>query len=324
MRVKQAMLNQALGTEVRCAIIPLMATALRLEGLTKTFGKHRGVSELNLAVEEGSVVGFLGPNGAGKSTTINLLMGYTKPSSGHATIFGKDAWRESVAIHGATGFLANDLALDGNLTGLQLLAYYGKMRGNYPATYVQELAKRLDCNLERKIKTLSRGNKQKVALIAALMHKPKLLLLDEPTSGLDPLVQAEFNQIILEHKAAGRTAFISSHVLSEVQELCDRMVFIRQGKIIADTTFAELTEAAPKQVKITTNDQKLTTHLKTLRGVSDFSAKNQLVSFAYTGKPQPLLNCLHGKNVDDITIQDANLENLFMEYYETEAGEAHA
>lgn len=301
-----------------------MAIVLKLEGLTKTFGSSRGVSELNLEVEEGSIVGFLGPNGAGKSTTINMLMGYTKPTSGHAIVFDKNAWRDSVAIRADIGFLASDMALDASLTGEQILAYYGELRGNHPKAYIRELAKRLDCNLQRKIKTLSRGNKQKVALIAALMHKPKLLLLDEPTSGLDPLIQSEFNKIILEHKAEGRTAFISSHVLSEVQELCDRMVFIREGQIVANTTFAELTEAAPKQVKLKSNDAKLATKLRSLKGVTNLRANKQHVVFAYTGESMPLLECIHGHKLDDITIQDADLENLFMEYYENDSGAKHA
>lgn len=296
-----------------------MSTVLKLEGLTKTFWKSRGVNELTLEVQEGSIIGFLGPNGAGKSTTINMLMGYTKATSGHALLFGKDAWRDRMAIHADVGFLASDMALDGNLTGAQLLEYYGKLRGHYPKTYVRELATRLNCNVQRKIKTLSRGNAQKVALIAALMHKPKLLLLDEPTSGLDPLMQAEFNKIILEHKAEGNTTFISSHVLSEVQELCDRIVFIRQGQIIANTTFAELTEAAPKQVKITSGDAKLATQLRSLKGVTNLQAHKQHITFAYTGKSMPLLASLHDRKLDDITIQDADLESLFMGYYENDS-----
>lgn len=301
-----------------------MAIVLTLEGLTKTFGKSRGVHELNLSVEAGSIVGFLGPNGAGKSTTINMLMGYTKPTHGHATIFGKDVWRERVAIHKDTGFLASDAALEGNLTGQQLLSYYGELRGTYPKAYVRELAARLDCNLHRKIKTLSRGNRQKVALIAALMHQPKLLLLDEPTSGLDPLIQAECNKIILERRDNGGTVFVSSHVLSEVQELCDRLVFIREGQIIADTTFSELTESAPKQVKIVTSDAPLIRRLRSLKNVTDFQLDNNVLTFAYTGKSMALVRTLQGYTIDDLTIRDTDLENLFMGYYESEAEETNA
>lgn len=284
------------------------------------FGQSRGVTELQLEVTESTIMGFLGPNGAGKSTTINMLMGYTKPTSGQATIFGKDTWKESAAIHNDVGFLASDMALDGGLTGAQLLEYYGNLRSQYPKAYALELAKRLDCNLKRKIKTLSRGNKQKVALIAALMHKPKLLLLDEPTSGLDPLIQAEFNKIILEHKAGGSTVFISSHVLSEVQELCDCMAFIRQGKIIANKTFAELTEAAPKQVRITTQEAKLATKLRPLKGVANLKSKDKTISFAYTGDVNMLLHSLSAHKLDDLSIHDVDLENLFMEYYDDDNG----
>lgn len=297
-----------------------MAAIIELEGLTKTFGKSRGVTELNLRVEEGSIIGFLGPNGAGKSTTINMLMGYTRPTSGSATVFGKDITTGSVTIHKDVGFLASDMALDGGLTGWQQLEFFGHLRGNYDKKYVRELAVRLDCNLKRKIKTLSRGNKQKVALIAALMHKPKLLLLDEPTSGLDPLIQAEFNKIVLEHKATGRSAFISSHVLSEVQELCDRMVFIRRGQIIANKTLTELTEAAPKQVRLRMSNTKFTAKLRTLKGVSALELKEKTIKFGYTGDPNKLLQLLAATTVEDLSIQDIDLENLFMEYYEDSTG----
>jgi len=297
-----------------------MSTVIELSNLTKTYGKSRGVTNINLEVTEGMVFGFLGPNGAGKSTTMNMLINFTHPTSGSIKIFGKDNTKYGLDIRKEIGFLASDMALDGNLTGWQQLEYFGKLRGKFDKPYVKELAKRLDCNLGKKTKTLSRGNRQKVALIAALMHKPKLLLLDEPTSGLDPLIQAEFNKIILEHKASGRTALISSHVLSEVQELCDRVAFIRQGEIIANKTLDELAEAAPKQIRIICKDKSLTTRLERLAGTKNLQTHTRHITFLYSGPINELLHLLGMYNLEDLVIQEEDLENTFMQYYEDDNG----
>jgi ABC-2 type transport system ATP-binding protein len=295
-----------------------MTTVLEFQNLTKSFGTNRGVSELSAKIDEGSVVGFLGPNGAGKSTTINMLVGFTKPTSGSATIFDKDVTKESLQIRKDIGFLTSDTSLDGGLTGWQQLEYFSYIHGNYNKPYIRDLANRLNADLTRKIKTLSRGNKQKIALIAALMHQPKLLLLDEPTSGLDPLMQSEFNKIILEHKAAGRTTFISSHVLSEVQELCDRMIFIREGKIIADKTKEELLESSPKHVAVKTKEASLVSTLKKLEGVGAVVETAEGLEFAFGGSTPNLISVLAGQSFDDLIISKNDLEDSFMGYYGTE------
>ncbi len=292
-----------------------------LKNLTKTYGTSRGVSNLQLEVTPGSVFGFLGPNGAGKSTTINMLLNFTHPTSGSIHIFGKNNDTHGLEIRKDVGFLASDMALDGNLTGWQQLEYHGKLRGDYDKSYVTELAKRLHCDLSKKIKTLSRGNHQKVALISAFMHKPKLLILDEPTSGLDPLIQAEFNKIILEHKAAGRTTFISSHVLSEVQELCDRVAFIREGKIIADTTMDELANASPKEVEIECKDKTLLDRLQRLSGVDKVTKDKDRITFTYTGTPNDLTHLIGMYDLTDLAIREAELETVFMKYYENSSEE---
>lgn len=301
-----------------------MSAVLELSNLTKTYGKSRGVSDINLVVPEGVVFGFLGPNGAGKSTTINMLVNLTHPTSGSIKIFGKDSSKYGLKIRKDIGFLSSDMALDGGLTGWQQLEYFGKLRRDFDKSYCEELAKRLDCNLSRKIKTLSRGNRQKVGLITALMHKPKLLLLDEPTSGLDPLIQAEFNKIILEHKAAGRTTFISSHVLSEVQELCDRVAFIRQGKIIANKSLDELAEASPKHVRLITSDNTLVAKFKKLIGTDSVKVTGKHISFTYGGHTDALIKLLAKYKIDDVTIEEAELESAFMQYYEDDNGETDA
>lgn len=301
-----------------------MSAVIELSHLTKTYGKSRGVTDINLEVPEGTVFGFLGPNGAGKSTTINMLVNFTHPTSGSIKIFGKDNTKYGLDIRKDIGFLASDMTLDGGLTGWQQLEYFANLRGDFNKKYITELCKRLDCNLSRKTKTLSRGNRQKVALISALMHRPKLLLLDEPTSGLDPLIQAEFNKIILEHKAAGRTAFISSHVLSEVQELCDRVVFIRQGKIIANKTLDELAEGSPKEIRVICNDKTLVSRIKKLSGIKNVKASGKHIRFSYTGPVNDLTHLFGMYDLEDLTIQEAELESTFMQYYEDDNGVSDA
>lgn len=292
-----------------------MQNTIELNGLTKTYGKARGVQNVTLSVPEGCVFGFLGPNGAGKTTTISMLINLTAPTSGTIRLFGKDAIKHGLKNRKRIGYLAGDMALDKGLTGWQQLSYIGNLRGHFDAPYVRELAKRLDSNLDRKIKTLSRGNRQKIGLIAALMHKPELLILDEPTSGLDPLVQAEFNKIILEHKAAGKTTFISSHVLSEVQELCDQIAIIREGNIVANASMEELSKTSAKHVTITTPTKPIP-YVTGLRGVESPKAQGNTLRFTYTGDINALIKHFSLKPLTNLTIEEASLEDIFMKYYE--------
>jgi ABC-2 type transport system ATP-binding protein len=302
-----------------------MTPAIELQKLSKLFEDNRGVHELSLIVPSGQIYGFLGPNGAGKTTTISMLINLIRPTSGEMRLFDKPIGisrgayvKSAVVTRKDIGFLTSDMPLDPGLTGWQQLEFFGNVRGQFNKTYISHLAKRLDCDLNRKFKRLSRGNKQKVALIAALMHKPKLLLLDEPTSGLDPIIQAEFNKIILEHKAAGSTAFISSHMLSEVQELCDHVVFIRDGKIAVQKSMAELTAHAPKQVRIITEDHTLINALQKLSGVNNIRQKEGRVDFAYTSTSRDLVKLLAKHTFSDLAVQDTELEQVFLKYYEDE------
>ncbi len=293
-----------------------MKSVIELSGVTKTYGTSRGVEDVSLSVPSGTIFGFLGPNGAGKTTTISMLVNLTAPTAGNITILGKDTQTQGVDIRKDIGYLSNDMALDGHLTGRQQLEFFGNIRGEYNKAYVKSLAERLDCDLSRKIRTLSRGNRQKVALISALMHKPKLLILDEPTSGLDPLIQAEFNKIILEHRKQGRSTFISSHVLSEIQELCDHVAFIRQGKLVASMTLQELLKAAPKHVSVSSKDKKLVAALRKLDGVKQLEATAKGAELAFAGNSGQLLGVLSKHKIDDVTIENADLEKSFMAYYE--------
>lgn len=293
-----------------------MQPVIELNKVTKMYGSTRGAENVTLTVEKGSIFGFLGPNGAGKTTTISMMVNLIKPTSGEIKIFGLDNQKEGKAIRSRIGFLAGDMAFDRGLTGMQELEYLSYLRGNFDKKHILGLAKRLNCNLHRRFKTLSHGNKQKVGLIAALMHKPELLILDEPTSGLDPLVQAEFNKIILEHKAAGGTAFISSHVLSEVQELCDQVAFIREGKLITNKSLHEITATAPKQVRITLADGDPKSLVKGLKGVAELKVLDRTVSFTYQGNQSNLIKRLSSHKVVDVNIQNPELEQIFMKFYE--------
>lgn len=293
-----------------------MNPVIELKKVTKRYGSVIGAQDVSLTVDQGSIFGFLGPNGAGKTTTISMMVNLTKPTNGEIRIFGLDNQKEGRAIRSRIGFLAGDMALDKSLTGRQQLEYLGNLRGSFDKKYVTELAERLNCNLNRKFKTLSRGNKQKVGLIAALMHKPELLILDEPTSGLDPLIQAEFNKIILEHKKTGGTAFISSHVLSEVQELCDRVAFIRAGKLIANKPLAEITAGAPKVVRVVGADRSFGKKLQQLETAADIIIQGQIASFKYQGDANLLLKFLSAYKLKDISITDMDLEAIFMQLYE--------
>jgi ABC-2 type transport system ATP-binding protein len=279
-----------------------MKAVIQLNNATKDYGGRRGVENVTFTVAEGSVFGFLGPNGAGKTTTISMLVDLIRPTNGQVSIFGLDCHKDGVEIRRRIGFLAGDFALDERLTGLQQLAYFDNLRGGGHGKQIKELAKRLSSDLNRPIRTLSRGNRQKIGLISALMHDPELLIFDEPTSGLDPLIQAEFNQIVLEYKAAGRTVFISSHMLSEVQEICNEVAFIRAGKIIAIEDMAKLAARSPKHLRVISDDKKLRAALQKVKGAMLLPGDSKKVNATYSGDINILLNMLSKYPLRDLSI----------------------
>jgi len=290
--------------------------AISLTKLTKRYGTSRGVADIDLRVEKGEVFGFLGPNGAGKTTTIRMLMDFIRPTSGEAKVLGLDCQNEPTQIHKRVGFLTGDMEMDPRLTGRQYLEYVSNLRGGVPWSKTQVLIDRLQCETDRKIGKLSRGNKQKVALVSALMDNPEVLILDEPTSGLDPIMQSEFNTIIREHRAKGKTAFISSHDLSEVQQICDRIGFIREGKLIAVQPLKELTKQAFKLVSLTLNTKPNKAEFEKIKDVTSISISNRTVQLQLRGDVNPLVKALGKHKIKDLTIQDANLEDIFMSFYE--------
>lgn len=291
------------------------SVAIKLHRVTKNFGSHIAVHDVTLNVYEGEVFGFLGPNGAGKTTTIRMLLGQLNPHDGAIEIFGHNATRERSLVHKRVGYLSGDMAMDLQLTGMQFLQYIARLHGGVSKRSITSLANQLDCDLQKKIGKLSRGNRQKIGLISALMHEPDLLILDEPTSGFDPLIQAEFNKIILDYKQRGKTVFISSHILSEVQHLCDRVAFIREGKIIEVGNMDELAETTLKRVRLIFENPADANHVHAITGVQHVIVDGAHVTCQFSGHIRNLIAPLSKLSVQDVQIEDVDLEELFMRYY---------
>jgi len=294
--------------------------ALELSHVTKRYGTSRGIENISLTIPRGEVFGFLGPNGAGKSTTINTILDLLRPNSGTISVLGLDAQTDSVQVHRHIGYLAGDMETDSGLTGKQYLQYAAHLRGGVPTEAIERLVKQLRCETNKKIKYLSRGNRQKIGLVSALMHDPDVLILDEPTSGLDPLVQNEFNVIIRDHAARGKTTFMSSHVLSEVQAACHRIGFIRDGKLIRVSTLDELLENVAHRVTALYTSGAPDSRLRTLKGVSDFHVHGKRRNFTFNGDYTELLHILATKPISDLQILEPALDELFMEYYQPPSG----
>src|SRR5436309_11123343 len=227
-----------------------MAAIIRVDKLTKSYGGKRGVVDVSFEVGDGEVFGFLGPNGAGKTTTIRILMALLRADSGAAMVGGLDVWERSVDVKKLVGYVPGEPSLDGNLTGGQILEYFGNLRGGVDQKYLNQLVERLDLDTGRKFRQYSTGNKRKVVLIQAFMHKPRVLILDEPTSGLDPLNQQEFDGMVREARDEGRTVFLSSHVLSEVEKTCTRVGIIREGRLVKIGDVAELKDIKRYEISI--------------------------------------------------------------------------
>jgi ABC-2 type transport system ATP-binding protein len=294
---------------------------IETEGLTKFYGKVRGVEDLNLAVKEGEVFGYLGPNGAGKTTTIRLLLDFIRPTRGQARIFGLDAHQHTVEIKQRLGNLPGELALYRNLTGAQLLAYFANLRGKVDPGYVQQLAQRLDIDLSRPIKVYSHGMKQKVGLLQALMHQPELVVLDEPTIGLDPLVQQEFYRLIAEVKAAGRTVFMSSHFLPEVERTCDRVGIIRQGHLVTVEEVTALKAKVLRTMEIHFAAPVPPEAFRTLPGVTDLAVENSILRCTVRGSVDALVKAAARFTVVDLKVHEPSLEEVFLAYYTPEGGQ---
>jgi ABC-2 type transport system ATP-binding protein len=292
-----------------------MDPVIRTEQLTKAYGSHRGIIDIDLAVEEGEAFGFLGPNGAGKTTTIRTLLDHIRPTSGRATIFGIDTTADPIAIHRRLGYLPGEFALYDKLTGGQTIEYFANLRGGVDKAYQRALVERLDLDTSRKFKEYSKGNKQKVGLVVALQHRPDLLLLDEPTSGLDPLVQQTFYEVIREAKAEGRTVFLSSHILSEVEKTADRVAIIRDGRLVKVDRVEALRDLAHHQVELRFSGDVPVGAFAALPGVSDVKAEDNLLRMRVSGSITPVVREAANYDLLDFVSREPSLEETFLAQY---------
>jgi ABC-2 type transport system ATP-binding protein len=292
-----------------------MEPVIAAEGLTKYYGKHRGVIDIDLVVGAGEIVGFLGPNGAGKTTTIRILLDHIRPTRGVARVFGIETTADPVAIHRRLGYLPGEFGLYDGLTGGQTIEYFANLRGNVDIAFRSELIERLDLDPSRKYGEYSRGNKQKVALVAALQHKPELLILDEPTAGLDPLVQHAFFQLLGEAKAEGGTIFLSSHIISEVERVCDRVAIIREGRLVQVDTVDALRDMSVHQVELRFAEPVPEALFTALDGVTEVSTEGSLVRMQVAGPIAQVIHVAAGHGLVDVVSREPNLEDVFLAQY---------
>jgi ABC-2 type transport system ATP-binding protein len=294
---------------------------IETEKLTKSYGSHRGIIDVDLAVTEGEIFGFLGPNGAGKTTTIRTLLDLIRPTSGTARVFGIESSADPVAIHRRIGYLPGEFALYDRLTGGQHLEYFANLRGGVDTAYQASLVERFDLDPSRKFKEYSKGNKQKVALVIALQHRPELLMLDEPTSGLDPLVQQTFFGVLREAVAGGATVFLSSHILSEVEKTADRVGIIREGLLVKVGTVDDLRDLAHHQVELRFAGEVPAAAFEALPGVSEVIVEDHVLRLRVAGAITPVVQEAAKHELLDFVSREPSLEETFLAQYGREAVE---
>lgn len=292
---------------------------VQLNALTKQYGKSRGILDISFSIEEGEVFGFIGPNGAGKSTTIRTLLNLIYPTAGSATIFGKDIVRDSKEIRKQVGYLPSEVHYYDDMKVIDLLRYSAKFYGNVDERRLERLSAQLDLDLGRKIEDLSFGNRKKVGIVQALLHEPKLLILDEPTGGLDPLMQNVFFELLAEERRKGTTIFFSSHILGEVQRMCNRVAIIKEGRLIQVETIDNLTRNSFKRVTLTYDSPQAPEF--DLPGIASQQSNGNEVSLMYAGEIKALLAMIQNEPICDLRIEEPSLEEIFMHYYVKQEGE---
>ncbi len=299
-----------------------MAITIEARELSRRFGRVEAVKELSFTVQEGEIFGFLGPNGAGKTTTTRVLMGLIRPTAGEVRVFGRDSWRDSPAIRAGIGFVPGELHLYDRMTGSQLLGFLARYRGRGALRRGRDLAARLDLDLHRRVRDLSKGNRQKLIVVQALMHDPPLLVLDEPTSGLDPLMQATFLELLAGERDRGKTVFFSSHLLHEVEQIADRVAVIRDGRLAAVEEISQLKEKRERRMEVSLREPAPDGCFARLSGVRLLAAHDggRRLELAVQGDVAPLLQCLASLPVADLVYPHADLESVFMHYFERPAG----
>jgi len=298
-----------------------MPAAIDTSGLSKDYGRGRGLFDLNLRVEEGEVLGYLGPNGAGKTTTIRLLMGLIHPSAGSARIFGLDCQRQAVEVKRHLGYVPGELPQFGGLRGSEIVAYMAGLRGGVDDKVIAEICRRFSLDLGQRFREYSRGNKQKLAILLGFMHRPRLLILDEPTGGLDPLNQQAFYDMCRESKSRGTTIFLSSHILSEVEHISDRVGIIRAGHLVRTARLEELHDIRFHQVEVEFAGTVPLEAIRRAQGVDRVEADDHRVRFLVRGSFEPVMRALAGSQVVNLVSHEPSLEDVFLTFYR-DAGEA--
>jgi len=290
---------------------------IQAEGLTKRYGETLALDGLDLSIEPGEVYGYLGPNGAGKTTTIRLLLGIHRPTRGRAALFGIDAWADPVEAHRRAAYVSGEPFLWPGMTGAETIEFLARLHGGTDRAYRDELVQRFELDTKKKVRALSKGNRQKVQLVAALATRADLLVLDEPTSGLDPLMEMAFRECIREAKERGQAVFLSSHILSEVEALCDRVGILREGRLVDQGTLAELRHLSTQTVEVTFSDR--VPQLPPLPGVQVNQAGPNALRFEVSGSVGPVINALAGHPVTALVSREPSLEEIFMHHYDGHA-----
>jgi len=296
-----------------------MDPVIRTDRLTKRYGQHRGVIDLDLEVQPGEIFGFLGPNGAGKTTTMRVLLDLIRPTSGRATVFGIETTADPVAIHRRVGYLPGEFDLYDRLTGSDTIAYFANLRGGVDEAYVSSLIERFDFDPSRRFKEYSKGNKQKIGLIVALQHKPDLLILDEPTSGLDPLIQQRFFELVREARDEGRTIFLSSHIIDEVDRTCDRVAIIREGKLVQVDRIEAIRQLAFHHVELLFRAPVPVDTFTELDGVTSVEADGASIRMRVSGPVGAVMAAAAPHGLVDVVSREPNLEDVFLAQYGQEA-----
>jgi ABC-2 type transport system ATP-binding protein len=289
--------------------------AVLTERLTKDYGQGRGVFELDLEVRQGEILGFLGPNGAGKSTTMRLLLGLIGPTSGGATLLGLDAARDGLAARRRVGYLAGDFGLYPQLTGRAVLEYFARLHGGVRPDRIAALSERFDADLDRPVHELSSGNRQKLGLVQAFMHDPELLVLDEPIAGLDPLVQRSFHDLLAEIREQGRSVLLSSHTLSEVDRVADRVAILRAGRLVVVDTIEHLKGVAVRRLELDFATPPDPEDFRVLDGVREVEATGTSLRIAFEGSPDAIVKAAARHEVTGLRSLEDDLEDIFLRYY---------
>lgn len=286
-----------------------MDDVIKIENLTKTYGKHRGIDHVSFTVKKGDIFGFLGPNGAGKSTTIRCLLGLIRNDSGSARILDMDVNRENKKILEKVGYMPSEAMFYPSMRVSEVIKFAADARKKDCKEEAEKICERLQVDVSKKLEELSLGNRKKVSIVCAMQHKPELFIFDEPTSGLDPLMQAEFFQLITEYNSTGTTCFLSSHVLSEVRRYCNKAAIVKEGQIVCVDSIEKLAHTSARKIKITGLKNISLSDIEKMKKTKDG------LEFLYRGDMNQLLDALHEKNIKDLLIEELSLDEVFMHYY---------